>query len=94
MTLHSIVLTLSKATNWIYYGLYAAVFHQQVFYYFGGAHGTQDSAVIAGLDSVSWKWSKLGNLKTARQAHSGILVKNSRISRFIVVGGVGEKAEW
>ena len=70
------------------YSWYAAVFHKQTFYYFGGADGNGNYGGVAGLDSSSWKWSFLGNLNTARHAHSAIFVAN----RFMVVGGVGHQA--
>ena len=71
---------------------YAAVFYGQTFYYFGGQHIIHGQGQlmnqIAGLDSISWKWSSLGYLNTARSTHNVILVGN----RFMVVGGSEYKA--
>ena len=49
--------------------MYAVVRFQEFFIYFGGVADTTDVFRIAKFDSVTRKWSNLGNMVTARSKH-------------------------
>ena len=68
---------------------YAVIFVDSNFYYFGGKdHGGTQLSSILRLDAVSWAWSNLGQLNSARSAHGVILLGNT----FMVIGGKGTKS--
>ena len=62
----------------------ALIYHQKSFLVFGGYTGS-DSNVIAKFSMLSLKWTKIGNLNTARRGLSVALLND----RFIVIGGAG-----
>ena len=63
---------------------YAAIFHADSFYYFGGFEsGSGYLRSILRLNATSWAWSNAGQMKSSRRGHAVILVKNT----FMVIGG-------
>ena len=75
-----------------HYHNYAVVFHDSIHYYFGGYRrgaiglGNNIGSIFA-LKEKTWKWSKLGKMKTSRSGHRVIKVGE----RFTIVGGGGNK---
>ena len=67
------------------YVIYAPIIHvDRAFYVIGGYTGsTSNSKTIAKLDSISYEWTKAGDLIVGRRGHNAIFDG----SDFIVVGG-------
>ena len=66
---------------------YAVIFHGGYHYYFGGLDGNSESNSILRLSGTSWTWSNVGQLNSAREGHSAILIGNT----VTVLGGYGTK---
>ena len=67
------------------FGMYAALYHNSVFYIFGGITNLRAdfSQTIAQLDTKTSTWSKVGNLKNGRWGHSAIFDGEN----FLIIGG-------
>ena len=68
---------------------YAAIFYTGNFYYFG-SEDTLNSGYAAlnsilCLNAITWTWSNVGQLNSARSGHGVILIDNT----FMVIGGSG-----
>lgn len=62
---------------------YASVVIDQQFFIIGGAADGNESTMIASLDPITWSWSNVGRLRTARDGHEALWLN----SKLIVVGG-------
>ena len=66
----------------------AVVYVNSSYFYFGGYDDyppKHAESIIARLDGLSYKWSKIGQLNEARDGHNAIYFNN----HFLVVGGDG-----
>ena len=65
---------------------YAITYYQNGFILFGGWTATGDTSTIARLDLATSSWTKLGDLKTARNGH-GVIYDGDV---FLIIGGYGD----